>query len=1155
MPSDESNSDATILPASIEKPSQSSDTENLPGLSTWIGPPSHENATNSIETILPSSDSNAVINSDSGRVKRIPNESARRFKILRPHAQGGLGKVSVARDLELNREVAFKEIRFQYADDESARARFLLEAEVTGGLEHPSIVPVYGMGCFPDGRPYYAMRFIKGQSLQEVVDLYHQASASSSVTTNERSVELRSLLQRFIAVCQAIEYAHSRGIIHRDIKPANIMLGAYGETLVVDWGLAKPLGQKEITTTQRRPSESPTIDSLVPASGSSVEPTRMGSTIGTLQFMGPEQAAGRIDIIGPPADIYSLGATLYYILTGRPSVTGKTMADVLTAVQSGDISPPSAVLPGIPKSLDAVCLKAMAVKPEDRYESAQAMARDLERWLADEPVSVYTESNIDRMARWLRRNRAWFRAVTLATITIIVVLSVAIFLVNGQRNVADHQRQLAENLATEKSELAARETELRKKAQWQAASRSFEQSLLRCEQLDPAAGVLSLVQNLAEAQAIEATDLEYSIRAQLGRWEGALNTLDSTTIYSAPIRGLLLSPDGNKLLVATNGPTTLLDLVTGKNIGEPLTHEQRVTAMTFYPKAESFITASEDRTIRFWKANTAEPIGDPIAVDEAVVAISLSSDQRVLATASGTEIRLWDAESKSPVEAVLKHSGAITDIEFCANSPLLLVCDWDGHVQVWNTETRQIVGAPWEHDSAVLDVAISPDGKLAATCELSHLARVWEISTGKQIGSSLVHSGLVGHANFSSDGRRLITGCADQLARVWDVATGALIRSTLHHCSIVNAALFDKDDEFIWTGCGDNGLRRWRAANGRSTKLPLGKNANVIAARFDNAAESLKTISGAIAAGDFVLPGELRNLKVPNATLLGAPNLSNQWLEVAAFSRDGELFATASGEHSVQVWRASSGEPALPAIELNAVPKCITFSPDQSMLLVGTEAGDVQIWNLATGEPLGAPIHMDERISASAFFPKNDRFIFGCWDEKVRIYSVDRTSNQTPVELPHESLITAVGVNPAGTLYFTCTADGSIRLWNAQTNEQIGLVMKHGSRIKNAIFTSDGGAILAGYFDGSTRQWDVRTHSEIGPPLWQSKEIMAIDQSADGEWVTTASADWTARLWNIGSAQGTLDMIQQRYERLANLEQLSDGSLRVLSTEQWRQRE
>jgi serine/threonine-protein kinase len=232
-----------------------------------------------------------------------------RFRILRSHAKGGLGEVFVAKDTELSREVALKEIQTKFADDESSRLRFLLEAEVTGGLEHPGIVPVYGLGRYEDGRPFYAMRFIKGDSLQAAADRFH-VRAKSNTTTGEGEkrgdspshavdfigLEFRKLLGRFVDVCQAIEYAHSRGVLHRDLKPGNVMLGKYGETLVVDWGLAKAQGRDETTSVEGETT-------LRPASASGSAPTMMGSAIGTPAFMPPEQAAGRLDELGPASDV------------------------------------------------------------------------------------------------------------------------------------------------------------------------------------------------------------------------------------------------------------------------------------------------------------------------------------------------------------------------------------------------------------------------------------------------------------------------------------------------------------------------------------------------------------------------------------------------------------------------------------------------------------------------------------------------------------------------------------------------------------------------------------------------------------------------------------------------------------------------------------
>ena len=275
-----------------------------------------------------------------------------RFRLLRLHDRGGLGEVFVALDGELNREVALKRLQERHADDIQLRARFVVEAEVTGGLEHPGIVPVYGLGTYPDGRPFYAMRFIRGDNLKSAAERFH---ADPDLTRDEgrRTLERRRLLARFLDVCDAVAYAHSRGVLHRDIKPGNIMLGKYGETLLVDWGLAKSVRRAE-------PAMDHSERTLAPGSGSDVQPTEMGSRVGTPAYMSPEQAAGRLDDLGPPSDIYSLGATLYFVLTGRPPFAGSDVIEVLRKVERGEFQPPSQVNPRVDPALDAICRKAMA---------------------------------------------------------------------------------------------------------------------------------------------------------------------------------------------------------------------------------------------------------------------------------------------------------------------------------------------------------------------------------------------------------------------------------------------------------------------------------------------------------------------------------------------------------------------------------------------------------------------------------------------------------------------------------------------------------------------------------------------------------------------------------------------------------------------------
>ena len=382
-----------------------------------------------------------------------------RYRILRRHARGGLGEIFVALDEELHREVALKEMQEHHARDSVSRGRFLLEAEITGALEHPGIVPVYGMGQYRDGRPFYAMRFIKGDNLKSAIEHFHEADAPGR-DTGERRLAFCQLLRRFLDVCNVIAYAHSRGVLHRDLKPGNIMLGKYGETLVIDWGLAKSVGRPEVGTIADERS-------LSPSSSSELAATEMGTTIGTPGYMSPEQAAGRLELVGPASDIYSLGATLYTLLAGRPPFTDRDSLDVLEKVQRGDFLPPGKIKASTPPPLEAICLKAMALRAEDRYASPHALAQDIEHWLADEPVPVYPDPLSSRVARWARRHKAAVTGAAALLVTAVVGLTLGILAVNQERR---RTALVNTDLAAEQARTqAALEAEARRREQARAA--------------------------------------------------------------------------------------------------------------------------------------------------------------------------------------------------------------------------------------------------------------------------------------------------------------------------------------------------------------------------------------------------------------------------------------------------------------------------------------------------------------------------------------------------------------------------------------------------------------------------------------------------------------------------------------------------------------
>lgn len=372
-------------------------------------------------------------NDDASTLSDPLNQDATdRFRVLSAYRQGGLGEVLLAHDRQLDRDVAIKQIKPRWADNEEARQRFIQEAKVTGRLEHPGIVPVYAMGTWPDGQHYYAMRFIEGDTMKDTIDRYHRPPQSSD-SVDVKGLQLRELLTRFVDVCNTIQYAHSKRVLHRDIKPSNIMVGPYGETLVVDWGLAKLLDEPV--------DESMTADlARAIAKGSGSTPTRVGGTVGTPQYMSPEQAQGKLESIGTRTDVYLLGATLYQILTGRPPHQDDSVSRLLKTIAAGTLTRPRQIAADIAPPLESICLRAMATDPTDRYADPNHIADDVNRWMADQAVSVHKDSVSVRVNRWMRRHR------TVTSTLAVTLLLLAIGGVSGSIlwNVANVRKLQAE---------------------------------------------------------------------------------------------------------------------------------------------------------------------------------------------------------------------------------------------------------------------------------------------------------------------------------------------------------------------------------------------------------------------------------------------------------------------------------------------------------------------------------------------------------------------------------------------------------------------------------------------------------------------------------------------------------------------------------------
>jgi len=1073
----------------------------------------------------------------------IPGGSRKQFgdyELVRELARGGMGVVYEAIQTTLKRTVAVKMILSgEFASDEQIQ-RFFAEARSVANLDHPNIVPVYEV-AEQNGLHFFSMKLVDGGSLSNQLSVFPG--------------NVRKAAELIEKVSRAIHHAHQRGVLHRDLKPGNILLDRAGEPLVTDFGLAK-----------------------IVADDSNV--TRSDAVVGTPAYMAPEQARGA-RYATTATDIWALGVILYQLLTGAQPFKGETSHETLRLVTESEPIGPRQRNPRVPRDLETICIKCLQKEPARRYATADALAADLRRFLAGEPVEARPVGTHERVWRWCRRNpglAATSATALAAAAAAIVILSVSVVLIS------ERERE-ATKLANENAVLLDSERTLSRARERDNITLRLEQAIKQCE-LDAPAGLLTLCRVLQSAERIDAQQLALSTRLQISTWASAIHPLRCVVRHepagAGGVRLVTASADG--AIAYTEGADNCVrafDTQTGKPIGRPLENNRPASVLAVDPATGILLIGFRDGTAAWWHPDPDRklpPAAPHHAGGQAITAIAFAGG-RVLTCGQDGVARFWSTATGRQDGPELQHGSAIAVCAVSEYSDRCATGGEDGSLRIWRLATgepqgqSQQLGKIWAisfrdlyrqlavitQNAAVLHdagdgrpletlrqppggafaMSLSPDGQRVLVAEWGSIARVTTLSGPPESRAPLRHGDNVTALAVSHDGRTMITGSVDGTARIWSLAgdPGRDSRAVMG----APTACLSRDGMRIAVGTSD----------GAVVVLNAGTQA-VLAEIREDLPDAGGILSIAISPdGARVLVASIhetaRLYDVASRKPVGDVISHADRVNVAAFSPDGSYLMSGSFDGQLQIRRSADLAPIGPPID-HELLRTAAFSPDGKFVVTAGEDGIARLWQVRPDRGPPLEFHHDARIWAVAFSPDQERLATAGQDGLARLWDL-KTAAPIGQPMAHQDQVQLLAFSPAGDWLATGEPSRVVRLWDARTGQARLQPIALPDQPTCFAFSDDGARLVVGVFDGSVVLWDVTGHRAIGPILHKRSTVSAVGFTPGGNAAMIATLGGDVRLHRVSPQSGGSADIAAWASTLTGLRLDDAGAVRVIQDE------